>query len=698
LAPKASNMTKPPFQHLPRQGVVAVNSPDYLRHMLDNLSRGVVSVPLRSADDQERLTRTNAEEVITPRADHGWLSMDFHSKGGASLAQVSFTSGTEGPAKAVYLSHGNLHDVVTRLSAAMALTEEVREYVGVPVYHSFGYGRARAVLNAGGRCFIPEAGFNLPELRDMLRAGEINAISAVPSLWHVFLQSRDLFGAELDKVRWIEIGSQFMSAADKAALRTACPNARIVQHYGLTEASRSTFQRVDSVPYDQLDAVGSTTGTVEVKLDENGCIQIRGPHVALGIDDGTCYRAQAPEAWLRTNDQGRLVKNVLYFEGRIDDVINLSGIKLSPDLIEGYVREMVPKAGDFGVLKIADAQRGDAVLVALTPDARPQEAAIIAAIEAYLSEQGLAARGAIRTQPVDALPRTATGKLQRKSIVVQNAEPQVVAEGLTAHIIASLGAEALREVTTTYYDIGGDSLSHMEMTMALERAFGAPPPQWETIPLADLAARAEVTPPPNEITGAPPLPTGALNENPQEISFWQLVREDFRTNDASLTHQGFLMLFVHRFGNWRMDIGPRLLRLPLTVLYRVLNKLTQILFGMKLDYTVKVGRRVKLEHFGGMILGAREIGDDVVLRQNTTLGIRSVAEVRAKPTLGSRVDVGAGAVIVGDIHIGDNSIIGANSVVFSNVPEGSVVMGVPGRIIGQNPRQNPSPLPGHDED
>ena len=152
------------------------------------------------------------------------------------------------------------------------------------------------------------------------------------------------------------------------------------------------------------------------------------------------------------------------------------------------------------------------------------------------------------------------------------------------------------------------------------------------------------------------------------------------------------MLLVHRFGNWRMDVRPRILRLPLTILYRILNKLTQILFGMKLDYTVKVGRRVKLEHFGGMILGAREIGNDVTLRQNTTLGIRSVDDLNAKPVLGAFVDVGAGAVIVGNISIGENSIIGANSVVFTSVPPNSVVMGVPARIIGTNTRRNPSPL------
>jgi serine O-acetyltransferase len=187
--------------------------------------------------------------------------------------------------------------------------------------------------------------------------------------------------------------------------------------------------------------------------------------------------------------------------------------------------------------------------------------------------------------------------------------------------------------------------------------------------------------------GAPPLPDGSRNMNPPDLSFRALVAEDFRTNDSSLS-QGFLMLLVHRFGNWRMDVRPRLLRAPLTVIYRILNKMTQILFGMKLDYTVKVGRRVKVEHFGGMILGAREIGNDVVVRQNTTFGIRSIEDLNAKPIIGDFVDIGAGAVIVGNVTIGENSIIGANSVVFTNVPPNSVVMGVPGRVIGLNRRQN----------
>lgn len=180
---------------------------------------------------------------------------------------------------------------------------------------------------------------------------------------------------------------------------------------------------------------------------------------------------------------------------------------------------------------------------------------------------------------------------------------------------------------------------------------------------------------------APPLPDGQRNENPPGIGFWALVREDLATHDGDWTAQGFWALFWHRFGNWRMDVRPKALRAPLSLLYKAMFKATELFCGIKLSYNVKVGRRVRIDHFGGIILGARAIGDDVILRQNTTLGIASPRDRNAKPVLEDGVDVGAGAVIVGDIVIGRGSVIGANAVVTRSAPPFSLVLGVPGRIV-----------------
>ena len=164
------------------------------------------------------------------------------------------------------------------------------------------------------------------------------------------------------------------------------------------------------------------------------------------------------------------------------------------------------------------------------------------------------------------------------------------------------------------------------------------------------------------------------------ISFAKLVHEDFITHDRDLASQGFWALAIHRFGNLRMGIRPRLLRLPFSVAYRFLNKCVQIFCGIKLDYTVEVGRRVKIEHFGGMILGAKSIGDGCIIRQNTTMGIKSLSDLQGKPTIGNRVSIGAGAVLVGPIVVGDDVQIGANAVVSRNVPPGWVATGNPAFI------------------
>lgn len=180
---------------------------------------------------------------------------------------------------------------------------------------------------------------------------------------------------------------------------------------------------------------------------------------------------------------------------------------------------------------------------------------------------------------------------------------------------------------------------------------------------------------------APPLPDGSRNGNPPGIGFWALVREDFETHGRELCNQGFWALFWHRFGNMRMDLRPKLVRAPCTLIYRVMFKATEIFCGVKLSYNVRVGRRVRIEHFGGMILGARSIGDEVIIRQNTTMGVADIDDLNAKPMIGNRVRIGAGAVIVGHVSVGDDAVIGANAVVLTDVPKGALAVGVPARIL-----------------
>jgi serine O-acetyltransferase len=174
---------------------------------------------------------------------------------------------------------------------------------------------------------------------------------------------------------------------------------------------------------------------------------------------------------------------------------------------------------------------------------------------------------------------------------------------------------------------------------------------------------------------------GEVNLNPAEMGLWALLREDWRTHDRAWLDQGLWAVAVHRFGNWRMGVRPRVVRLPFSLLYKFLEKWVQWTCGITLPYTVRLGRRVRIWHHGGMVLHAASIGDDVHIRQNTTFGIARRDQLHQLPTIEDRVDIGCGAVVLGSITVGHDSVIGANAVVLRDVPPHSMAAGVPARVI-----------------
>ncbi|MEA2701272.1 MAG: serine O-acetyltransferase [Myxococcales bacterium] len=176
------------------------------------------------------------------------------------------------------------------------------------------------------------------------------------------------------------------------------------------------------------------------------------------------------------------------------------------------------------------------------------------------------------------------------------------------------------------------------------------------------------------------LPLGDTNQNPPGISFPALVAEDFATNGRSLLSPGFWALAVCRFGNWRMSVKPRGLRAPLTLAYRFAHKATIALWAIDLPYNARIGRRLRIIHHGGFFLGAWSVGDDVTVRHCATIGLIRRGADRS-PRIGSRVEIGPGACIVGDIVIGDDVFVGANSVVTQSVPDGAAVLGNPARKV-----------------
>jgi serine acetyltransferase len=167
----------------------------------------------------------------------------------------------------------------------------------------------------------------------------------------------------------------------------------------------------------------------------------------------------------------------------------------------------------------------------------------------------------------------------------------------------------------------------------------------------------------------------------------QQIVEDYRAHGRDWTRPGFQAVALHRFGNWRMGIAARTLRLPFSAVYKALYCGVRNVYGIELPYSVRLGRRVVIEHQHGIVIhGNAVIGDDCIIRHGVTIGNRTMDRPREAPRLGVGDNVGAGAKILGDVTIGDGAQIGANAVVRTDVPTNATAVGIPARVVTAQPR------------
>jgi serine O-acetyltransferase len=171
------------------------------------------------------------------------------------------------------------------------------------------------------------------------------------------------------------------------------------------------------------------------------------------------------------------------------------------------------------------------------------------------------------------------------------------------------------------------------------------------------------------------------------------LREDWHTHDRDWTLPGFRAMAVYRLGVWQDGIQPSLVRRLVKRVYLFLFRYVRNHYGIELVFTTRIGRRMRIGHQGGIVIHPRAVfGNDCLIRQNVTVGAVSGSRVKQAPRLGNRVELGCGCVVLGGVTVGDDTRIGANAVVMTNVPEGSTVVASPPRIIklssGQRDQQS----------
>lgn len=150
------------------------------------------------------------------------------------------------------------------------------------------------------------------------------------------------------------------------------------------------------------------------------------------------------------------------------------------------------------------------------------------------------------------------------------------------------------------------------------------------------------------------------------------ARNDFV---SLVSYPGMHAIWAHRGLHrlWQHDAGK--------VPARLMSQLVRTLTGVEIHPGAQIGRRFFIDHANGVVIGeTSEIGDDVMLYHQVTLGGTSMAQTRRHPTIGNHVLVGAGAKILGPVVVGDNSAVGANAVVVKDVAADSSAVGIPATV------------------
>lgn len=148
--------------------------------------------------------------------------------------------------------------------------------------------------------------------------------------------------------------------------------------------------------------------------------------------------------------------------------------------------------------------------------------------------------------------------------------------------------------------------------------------------------------------------------------------------EALLCYPGLKAIWLHRIAHffWKKRCY---------LVARLISQFGRFLTGIEIHPGAKIGRRFFIDHGAGVVIGeTAEIGDDVTIYQGVVLGGVSLERKKRHPTVGSEVVIGAGAIVLGPITIGDCAKIGANSVVLSDVRPYTTVVGIPARVAGKH--------------
>jgi long-chain acyl-CoA synthetase len=343
------------------------------------------------------------------------------------VADILFTTGTTGQGKGVVLTHRQIAAAATNINEFIGSRLGDVEVVTVPLSHSFGLGRLRCMAQSGTTLVLEPGLRNAAMVLKRLLDCHATGLAMVPAGFEILLQmTKDRLGDAKEHLRYIEIGSAPMRLETKQKLMSLLPKTRICHHYGLTEASRAAFIEYHA-DREHLTSIGHASPNVEIAFhDENGRevapgevgeLVVRGGMVMkeyLGKPELTAKTLEG--GWLHTGDLGRKdADGYFYLLSRRDDVINVGGLKVHPEEVENALNahpaivEAACVGADEPHQKATICVKAFLVVREEVPDVD-----LVAWLRPQLEEYKIPRLW----ERVDSLPKTSSGKLQRKRLVL----------------------------------------------------------------------------------------------------------------------------------------------------------------------------------------------------------------------------------------------------------------------------------------
>ena len=631
------------------------------------LRRAIPTIELtRELDAPAGVFRLNPEMQRSPALD-GFAEPE-------DTALVLHTSGTTSRPKLVPLTHANVCSSGHNIAVTLELNEKDRCLNVMPLFHIHGLIAAVVASLTAGASVVCAPGFDAGRFFEWMDTLEPTWYTAVPTVHQAVLarasSHRDVLARRA--VRFVRSSSAPLSQGVLAELENTF-NARVIEAYGMTEASHQmTSNPLPPLPR-KPGSVGVAAGTEVAIMDEAGKllpigevgeVVVRGPNVTSGYDNNeTANRSSFTGGWFRTGDQGRFDSDgYLFLTGRLKEIINRGGEKIAPTEVDEILRQH-PAVIEAITFAVPHATLGEDVAAAVV--LRPNAALAEADIVAFAAERLAAFKVPRQLLFVDEIPKGPTGKLQRIGLAQKLADqveskrdanfvaPVTSVEKQLGDIWRDLLKVDRVSVRDSFYSLGGDSLAIAVMISVIEDHFHTP-----------ISV--------DRFLRAPTIETIVKLLQEKESSTVHSPSAVVMATDSTWIRDSVLGGLRNRFFQYLALYAPG---------YKTTRVWLHRKRGVSIGRNVSIGLSTLIETAYPRLVF---IGNDVTIGMRVLIighlrdsTVQSRADQRYTVRIEDGAYVGPGVIVLPNVTIGHGAVVSAGSVVSRSVPPNTLVRGNP---------------------